>query len=181
MRSSTAAWEDVAVTDNSLEQVISALRRLIGDAPDGRPASRDGARAAATGSPATCPAWCRASPDEMLEPCWRRIAAWIEGRAALETLERGPDRPRATGVRDACCAAARNQASAHVGLAQCLRHAVRDDARRRGAGCRALGGPRITRARPAVSIRIRGGVGDAGFVLRRAGTALDALAASSAR
>jgi len=32
-----AAWEDVAVTDNSLEQVISALRRLMGDAPDGRP------------------------------------------------------------------------------------------------------------------------------------------------
>lgn len=32
-----AAWRDVAVTDNSLEQAISGLRRMLGSLPDGRP------------------------------------------------------------------------------------------------------------------------------------------------
>jgi DNA-binding winged helix-turn-helix (wHTH) protein len=31
-----AAWKDVAVGDNSLEQAISALRRTLGVAPDGQ-------------------------------------------------------------------------------------------------------------------------------------------------
>src|SRR2546423_348831 len=30
-----AAWKDVAVGDNSLEQAISSLRRALGPAPDG--------------------------------------------------------------------------------------------------------------------------------------------------
>src|SRR5688500_7016178 len=32
-----AAWGDVAVTDNSLEQAVSALRRVLGTTGDGRP------------------------------------------------------------------------------------------------------------------------------------------------
>ena len=32
-----AVWQDVAVTDNSLEQAVSALRRLLGAGPDGQP------------------------------------------------------------------------------------------------------------------------------------------------
>ena len=32
-----AAWKDVAVTDNSLEQVRSSLRRRLGPSPDGPP------------------------------------------------------------------------------------------------------------------------------------------------
>ena len=31
------AWRDVAVTDNSLEQAISALRRAVGNGPDDKP------------------------------------------------------------------------------------------------------------------------------------------------
>src|SRR6187401_2332766 len=32
-----AAWQDVAVADNSLEQAISSLRRILGDHPSGSP------------------------------------------------------------------------------------------------------------------------------------------------
>src|ERR1043166_1102273 len=32
-----AAWDDVAVTDNSLEQAISSLRRTLGSADGGEP------------------------------------------------------------------------------------------------------------------------------------------------
>ena len=32
-----SAWSGLAVTDNSLEQAISGLRRVLGDAPDGTP------------------------------------------------------------------------------------------------------------------------------------------------
>ena len=31
-----AVWQDVAVTDNSLEQAVSALRRALGTGPDGQ-------------------------------------------------------------------------------------------------------------------------------------------------
>ena len=33
----TAGWGEVAVTDNSLEQAISALRRALGPDPEGQP------------------------------------------------------------------------------------------------------------------------------------------------
>jgi DNA-binding winged helix-turn-helix (wHTH) protein len=33
----SAAWRDVAVGDNSLEQAISSLRRTLGPRPDGTP------------------------------------------------------------------------------------------------------------------------------------------------
>jgi DNA-binding winged helix-turn-helix (wHTH) protein len=32
-----AVWGEIAVTDNSLEQVVSGLRKLLGDDRDGRP------------------------------------------------------------------------------------------------------------------------------------------------
>jgi len=110
-----AAWEDVAVTDNSLEQVISALRRLIGDAPDGRPrletVPRRGYRFAGDVS--------RVVPresDETLEALLAPHRAWIEGRAALETLERGQI-VHARQAFEMVLGGAPDQASAHVGLA----------------------------------------------------------------
>ena len=110
-----AAWEDVAVTDNSLEQVISALRRPIGDVPDGRSrletVPRRGYRF--TGEVSRM---VRRESDEALEALLAPHRAWIEGRAALETLERG----QIIHVRQAfeiVLRSAPDQASAHVGLA----------------------------------------------------------------
>lgn len=91
-----AAWRGVAVTDNSLEQAVSALRKALGDS------------GAAAGLIETVPrrgyrfrgevarSGPRASDAElaaMLEP-YRAI---VEGRAALETLERD-EVLRAAGV-----------------------------------------------------------------------------------
>jgi DNA-binding winged helix-turn-helix (wHTH) protein len=110
-----AAWEDVAVTDNSLEQVISALRRLIGDAPDGRPrletVPRRGYRFAGDVSRVV-----QRESDETLEALLAPHRAWIEGRAALETLERGQI-VHARQAFEIALRSAPDQASAHVGLA----------------------------------------------------------------
>ncbi len=82
-----AAWRDVAVTDNSLEQAISILRRILaadaGGAQHIQTIPRQGyrfvgevTRSAAGESAAALAA--------LLSP--HRV--WLEGRAALETLER---------------------------------------------------------------------------------------------
>jgi DNA-binding winged helix-turn-helix (wHTH) protein len=79
-----AVWQDVAVTDNSLEQAVSALRRILGAAPDGTPyiqtVPRQGYRFA---GPVTTTV-SRAT-DATLEELLAPHRAWIEG---LETLER---------------------------------------------------------------------------------------------
>ena len=109
----SSAWRDVAVTDNSLEQAISALRRVFGstDAVAIETVPRQGYRV--RGEVATRAA--RASDrtlDELLAP----HRAWIEGRAALETLERdGILRARAAFQQ--ALQHMPEAASAHVGLA----------------------------------------------------------------
>jgi len=110
-----SAWEGLAVTDNSLEQAISGLRRVLGDAPDGAPyiqtVPRQGYRF--TGSVTRTTA--RVS-DDSLEALLAPHRAWIEGRAALETL--AVDQiVRARGVFEGVLRSAPDQASAHVGLA----------------------------------------------------------------
>jgi DNA-binding winged helix-turn-helix (wHTH) protein len=116
-----AAWHGVAVTDNSLEQAVSALRKALGDPRD------------ATGLIETVPrrgyrfrgqvtrTEARTSDAElagMLEP----YRALIEGRAALETLERDAVR-RATEAFETAVARAPAYASAHTGLANaCVMH-----------------------------------------------------------
>jgi DNA-binding winged helix-turn-helix (wHTH) protein len=110
-----SAWEGLAVTDNSLEQAISGLRRVLGDAPDGGPyiqtVPRQGYRF--TGSVTRTTA--RAS-DDSLEALLAPHRAWIEGRAALETL--AVDQiVRARGVFEGVLQSEPDQASAHVGLA----------------------------------------------------------------
>jgi DNA-binding winged helix-turn-helix (wHTH) protein len=110
-----AAWKDVAVTDNSLEQAVSALRRVLGDESNGQPyiqtVPRQGYRF--TGSVVRSAARVSdASLDALLAP----HRAWIEGRAALETLERDQI-VRARGVFEGVLTSVPDQASAHVGLA----------------------------------------------------------------
>jgi DNA-binding winged helix-turn-helix (wHTH) protein len=110
-----SAWDGLAVTDNSLEQAISGLRRILGDSPAGTPyiqtIPRQGYRFAGTVTRTTV----RAS-DDSLEALLAPHRAWIEGRAALETLEAEQIR-RARGVFEGVLRSAPDQASAHVGLA----------------------------------------------------------------
>src|SRR5262245_62312205 len=110
-----AVWRDVAVTDNSLEQAISALRRAIGDSAEGSPCiqtvARQGYRFTGTVTRATARA-----TDDALDALLAPHRAWIEGRAALETLERDQI-VRARGVFEGVLTREPDQASAHVGLA----------------------------------------------------------------
>jgi len=110
-----SAWDGLAVTDNSLEQAISGLRRVLGDGPAGDPyiqtVPRQGYRFMGTVTRTTP----RVS-DDSLEALLAPHRAWVEGRAALETLEAEQIR-RARGVFEGVLRSAPDQASAHVGLA----------------------------------------------------------------
>jgi DNA-binding winged helix-turn-helix (wHTH) protein len=82
-----AAWGGVAVTDNSLEQAISGLRRALGD-KSRKPeliqtVPRRGYRFAADVTRQDA-----RTSDAELEALIEPYRAWVEGRAALETLER---------------------------------------------------------------------------------------------
>ena len=110
-----AAWPGIAVTDNSLEQAVSALRRALGDSRArtklietvprrGYRFRGDVSRTDAKTSDAELAA--------LLEP----YRALLQGRAALETLERDA----VLGARQAfeeAVAKAPHYAPAHLGLA----------------------------------------------------------------
>lgn len=111
----TAAWPDVAVTDNSLEQAISILRRALGPSPDGSPlienVPRRGYRLAADVSVVTP----RRSDDE-LAAILAPHQAWLDGRTALESLTRAQAASaRATFAR--VLSTSPDHAPAHLGLA----------------------------------------------------------------
>lgn len=110
-----AAWPGVAVTDNSLEQAISALRKSLGDGRSGPKLIETVARRGYRFRGDVTRTEPRASDAELaaiLEP----HRAWVEGRAALETLERDAVE-RAARVFAQVVAQAPGQAPAHVGLA----------------------------------------------------------------
>ncbi|MBM3770872.1 MAG: tetratricopeptide repeat protein [Acidimicrobiia bacterium] len=109
-----AAWDDVAVTNNSVEQVISALRRLIGSSCI-ETLPRRGYRFIAEVTRTE-----RRETDEALDALLAPHRAWIEGRAALETPQ-GTQIQHAHEVFERVLAVAPDQAAAHVGLANaCL-------------------------------------------------------------
>jgi DNA-binding winged helix-turn-helix (wHTH) protein len=172
-----AVWQDVAVTDNSLEQAISALRRVLGAGPDGQPyiqtVPRQGYRFA--GSVTTAAA--RAS-DSALEELLAPHRAWVEGRAALETLERDQI-VRARRVFEGVLEHAADHAPAHIGLANaCVMQfeMTRVDEQPDVASLEAA----TLHSREAC--RLAPDYGEAwatlGFVLDRTGQSVDALAAS---
>ena len=109
-----AAWRDVAVTSHSLDQAIHELRKLL-TLPGGGPCietrARRGYRFVAMVERVE-----RRESKEAIEQMLQRHLAWVEGRAALETLECG-----AIGrARDAFAAVVKrapSHAAAHVGLA----------------------------------------------------------------
>src|SRR5690242_6396189 len=109
-----SAWRDVAVTTGSLDQAVHILRKTLalpGGAPVIETETRRGYRFVAKVS--------RIVPresDEALDAVLDTHRAWIEGRAALETLK-GDAIVRARAVFEKVVARAPAQATAHVGLA----------------------------------------------------------------
>ena len=110
-----AGWGDTAVGDNSLEQAISALRRTLGtSADDGHyveTVPRQGYRFAAPVTRAI-PQATTADIDALLAP----HRALLDGRAALETLERDQIR-HAREVFAHIVSLTPDAAPPHVGLA----------------------------------------------------------------
>ena len=131
-----AAWQDVAVADNSLEQVISALRRILGTDPSGalfiETVPRRGYRFGAAVQRKAA-----ANPTQDSTRCSRRTGRL--SRAGRPLRRSKPDRSsarwRSSKAPSPPC---RNTPSAHRRPGQRLPDAVRNDARRSGAGRRAL-------------------------------------------
>ena len=172
-----AAWRGVAVTDNSLEQAVSALRRVLGDAADGAPyiqtVPRQGYRFTAGVSREV-----RRESDAHLDALLAPHRAWLEGQTALETLER----ERVDEAQDAfrrALDAAPDFALPHIGLANAgvfRFEATRSDEHPDSDALVAA----VQHAREAC--RLDPGLAEAwatlGFVLRAAGDSHSALAAA---
>ena len=170
------AWRGVAVTTNSLDQAIATLRRTL-TLPSGEPCietrARRGFRFVAKVSPVV-----HRESDEALDAVLETHRAWIEGRAALETLK-GDAILRARTVFDTVVARAPHQAAAHVGLANACAlqfEMTRTDAQPDTAALEVA----YRHAREACRLNARYGEAWAtlGFVLERIGRRDDALAAA---
>ena len=111
----SAGWGDVAVTDNSLEQAISSLRRGMGPRADGshyiETIPRRGYRFTASAERRIARA-----TDESLDALMAPHRAWMEGRAALESLE-AEQISRARRDFEQVLEAFPDNALAHIGLA----------------------------------------------------------------
>jgi len=110
-----AAWKDVAVGDNSVEQAISSLRRALGPAPDGEPYIETLARRGYRFRVPVARVTTRVE-DAALEAMLAPHRAFIEGRTALETFERAAV-ARAQAVFEGILSDAPDYAPAHIGLA----------------------------------------------------------------
>jgi DNA-binding winged helix-turn-helix (wHTH) protein len=172
-----AVWQDVAVTDNSLEQAVSALRRALGSGPDGQPYIQTVPRQGYRFAGAVTKAASRASDsalDELLAP----HRAWMEGRAALETLERDQI-VRARRVFESVLERAADHAPAHIGLANAC---VMQFEMTRVDEHPDLAALELAARHSREACRLAPDYGEAwatlGFVLDRTGQAVDALAAS---
>ena len=123
-----AAWKDVAVGDNSVEQAISGLRKALGSQQNGTPyietLARRGYRFSAPVERGQ-PRHSDADLDALLAP----YRAFVEGRAALETLDR-ESVSRARQAFEAALRTAPDYSAAHVGMANACVTCVRVDASR---------------------------------------------------
>jgi DNA-binding winged helix-turn-helix (wHTH) protein len=172
-----AVWRGVAVTDNSLEQAISAIRRVIGDGSGGTPCIQTVARQGYRFIGTVTKTAGRAS-GEALDALLAPHRAWIEGRAALETLN-GDQILHAREVFERVLRDVPDEASAHVGLANALVLLFEMTRVDPAPDVAALEGA-VRHAREACQLQT--GYGEAwatlGFVLDRTGHHVDALAAS---
>ncbi len=110
-----AAWNNVAVTDNSLEQIMSGLRRRLGPSPDGAPyietLFRRGYRFRADVRTTAA-----RQTDDALADLLLPYQVFLEGRAAIETLEHDAVL-RARAAFEEVLTASPDYAPGHVGLA----------------------------------------------------------------
>ena len=172
-----AGWRDVAVGDNSLEQAISSLRRVLGPRRDGaayiETVPRRGYRFAVPVTPVAV-----RESDAALDALLAPHRAFVEGRALLETLERDSVR-RARAVFEHALRDAPDYASAHIGLANACAMQF-EMTRADPAPDRAAIALASRHAREACRLDPRSGEAWAtlGFVLDRAGDDLDARAAA---
>jgi DNA-binding winged helix-turn-helix (wHTH) protein len=111
----TAGWSDVAVTDNSVEQAISILRRVLGPRPDGRPYIETVPRRGYRFVDDVQRVIARES-DAGLDALLAPHRAWVEGRAALESLAI-PDVLAAKEAFARALAVLPDYTPAHIGLA----------------------------------------------------------------
>ncbi len=110
-----SVWRDVAVTDNTIERAIWNLRKTLGTQADGAPyietQVRLGYRFVATVERGK-PRQSNVALDALLAP----YRAFVEGRAALETLDRHAVIRARQAFEEALRAAPDNPA-AHIGMA----------------------------------------------------------------
>jgi DNA-binding winged helix-turn-helix (wHTH) protein len=110
-----AAWRGVAVTDHSLEQAISALRRALahesGTHAYIQTVPRQGYRFIGEVSRRAA-----RETDAALDALLAPYRAWLDGRAALETLGRD-QASQARKTFEGALAAAPDHAEVHIGLA----------------------------------------------------------------
>lgn len=167
-----AGWKDVAVGDNSLEQVISSLRRLLG-AGHIETVPRRGYRFAAAVS-RTASRESDAALDALLAP----HRAFTEGRAALESLEL-KQVAHAREVFEGTLRTVPDHASAHIGLANACAMQFEMTRADPAPDRRALD-LAAHHAREACRLDPQSGEAWAtlGFVLDRTGDRIDAVAAA---
>jgi DNA-binding winged helix-turn-helix (wHTH) protein len=167
-----AAWKEVAVGDNSLEQAISGLRRVLGASlieTVPRRGYRFRGEVAHKAARET-----DAGLDALLAP----HRAFIEGRAALESLDRDQV-ARARGVFEETLKTIPDHSSAHVGLANACVMQFEMTRTDRAPDAAALAAA-VDHAREACRLDSYSGEAWAtlGFVLDRTGDRQDALAAA---
>jgi DNA-binding winged helix-turn-helix (wHTH) protein len=167
-----AGWKDVAVSDNSLEQAISSLRRIVG-AHCIETMPRRGYRFGVTVERRAA-RQSDAALDALLAP----HRAFLEGRAALETLDGGRV-AQARQVFEEVLATTPEHASPHIGLASAC--AMQFEMTRADAApdVEALAAS-ARHAREACRLDPSSGEAWAtlGFVLERTGNRVDAIAAA---
>jgi DNA-binding winged helix-turn-helix (wHTH) protein/Flp pilus assembly protein TadD len=172
-----SAWSGLAVTDNSLEQAISGLRKTLGAGPDGTPYIQTVPRQGYRFTGVVTRTAARAS-DDVLEALLAPHRAFVEGRAALETLE-ADQIVRARGVFERVLRGAPDQASAHVGLANACVLQFEMTRADESPDATALA---VAAQHAREACRLSPDYGEAwatlGFVLDRTGRHTDALAAS---
>src|SRR5581483_11354066 len=170
-----AAWPEVAVTDNSLEQAISALRRLLGSGTSHQYIETQPRRGYRFVAPVT--RVDRRVSDAALEAMLAPHRAWIDGRAALEALERS-EIARARDVFAGVVEAAPSQAPARVGLANACVMQFEMTRAERAPDVAALA---FAAEHAREACRLDPDYGEAwatlGFVLERTGERMNALAA----
>jgi DNA-binding winged helix-turn-helix (wHTH) protein len=167
-----AGWKDVAVSDNSLEQAISSLRRIVGRQCI-ETVPRRGYRFGVVVERET-----RRETDRELDALLAPHRAFIEGRAALETLEVHKV-ARARQVFETALSAMPDHPSPHIGLANACAMQFEMTRADPAPDIDALA-TGVRHAREACRLDPESGEAWAtlGFVLDRMGQSIDAAAAA---